>query len=324
MKSEFLAIYHDEHGIPLAKRALGNIHRLNWLGSWFRPMTNFVLTSKFGKTLLGLLGLPTERPLPTLTPKRFSKTIPQTKHQHAAPDATLIVDTYTEFNHPQLGEAFLKVAGAFGKNVSIMRLPGQGCCGRPALSQGLADQVKHMAMANVSRLSQIPGQGPFLFLEPSCLSMFMDDYLVLVESDLQQQAHQLAQQCMSVEAWLVQQFDMQQPTWNSENIPSEILLHGHCHQKALYGTDDTLHLLEHLPGASVTELDAGCCGVAGGFGYEHYELSLKIANQRLLPAIAARPEAVVVAAGTSCRTQVSEADYEVWHPVEILAQAIAD
>ncbi|MBZ0302188.1 MAG: hypothetical protein K8J31_20735, partial [Anaerolineae bacterium] len=92
---------------------------------------------------------------------------------------------------------------------------------------------------------------------------------------------------------------------------------------ALWGTGATMRLLQTIPDATVREIDSGCCGVAGSFGYEHYDLSLKIANQRLLPAIAAKPDALVAAPGTSCRTQIHEAGYAAWHPVEIIAQALA-
>src|SRR5690606_8544849 len=172
------------------------------------------------------------------------------------------------------------------------------------------------------QLNSMIDSGPFIFLEPSCMSAFTDDYLTLVDAPLQQKAQAIAAVCMSAERWLAYEIETAELAW-SENRPQEILLHGHCHQKALWGTADTLRLLRAIPGATVTEIDSGCCGVAGSFGYEHYELSLKIANQRLLPAIEARPDAWVAAPGTSCRTQIHEAGHPVWHPVEIVAQSLA-
>jgi Fe-S oxidoreductase len=148
----------------------------------------------------------------------------------------------------------------------------------------------------------------------------VDDYLTLVDPPLQEQAEQVAAKCLSVEAWLVKQIDGKSLAW--DNRPREILFHGHCHQKALWGTQDTLKLLQTIPQASVSEIDSGCCGAAGSFGYEHYDVSLKIAQQRLLPAIEAEPNAIIVAPGTSCRTQISEAGHRVWHPVEVVAEAL--
>jgi FAD/FMN-containing dehydrogenase/Fe-S oxidoreductase len=317
MKAEFLASYHDSHGTPLKTRLFANIHRLNALGSLAPAVSNFLFTSRIGLAGARLLGLPTERPLPLLAERRFSRWAAHTPQA----EATLIIDTFTEFNHPEVGHALLQIADALGVRLDVMRLPGQACCGRPAMSKGVLDLAKSLATTNVAYLSQ--KSGPFLFLEPSCLSAFTDDYLALVEPDLQDRALQVANQCLSAETWLVEQVAAhgQNAIWDEQ--PREILLHGHCHQKALDGTAATRQLLAMLPGATVSEIDSGCCGVAGSFGYEHHELSLKIANQRLLPAIAARPDAWVAAPGTSCRAQIQDAGYVAWHPVEIVAQALA-
>ncbi len=314
MKAEFLALYHDVHGIPLKSRVFANIHRLNALGSIFPTFSNFMLNIPLTHWIFRQLDIPTERPLPLLAKKRFS-------HQATGklPAAvTLIVDTFTEFNHPEIGLALMQVVEKLGVNLRVMRLPNQGCCGRPAISKGLLDEAKSMANANIAQLKDLAGT--FIFLEPSCLSAFIDDYLTLVDPALQSAAKSVAERCMMAEIWLVQHMNSSQLKW--DNHPRRILLHGHCHQKALWGTSATLDLLRAIPHADISEIDSGCCGVAGSFGYEHYELSLKIANQRLLPALAAEPNALVAAPGTSCRTQISEAGYPVWHPIEIVAQAL--
>ena len=318
MKAEFLASYHDAHGISLKTRLFGNIHRLNALGSLLPVLSNAMLRSAVGQAAARLVGLPTERPLPLLAKQRFSRGV----SAPATGEATLVIDTFTEFNHPEIGHALMRVADALGVRLSVMRLPGQACCGRPAISKGMLDLAKGLATANVQHLSARLEQGPFLFLEPSCLSSFIDDYPGLVDPPLQADARRVADHCMSAEQWLVEQLDDHADRLQWRDEPREILLHGHCHQKALWGTAATRIMLQAIPGAVVTEIDSGCCGVAGSFGYEHYELSLKIGNQRLLPAIAAKPEALVAAPGTSCRTQIDEAGYRVWHPVEILANAL--
>lgn len=314
IKAEFLALYHDAHGIPLKSRVFANIHRLNALGSLFPRLSNLMLNMPLTKWAFRQLDIPTERPLPRLAAKRFSHQV----QGHLTAPATLIVDTFTEFNHPEVGLALMQIAEKRGLQLRVMRLPNQGCCGRPAISKGLLDLAKNMAHDNLSQLKDM--EGTFLFLEPSCLSAFVDDYLKLVAPDLQQAAADVASRCLTVEQWLVQHMNNENIQW--DNHPRRILLHGHCHQKALWGTAETRQLLKTIPQAEVTEIDSGCCGVAGSFGYEHYDISLKIANQRLLPAIAANPEALVVAPGTSCRTQIHEAGYRVWHPVEIVAQAL--
>ncbi|HLA42129.1 MAG TPA: FAD-linked oxidase C-terminal domain-containing protein [Aggregatilineales bacterium] len=322
MKSEFLAAHYDERGIPFTARIFGNVHRLNQTGSIFPALSNFMLRSPIGKFGAKLFGIPSERPLPLFAKKRFSRI---TRARHASPlqdtEATLIIDTFTEFNHPEIGEAMLKIADVLGLKLSVMRLPGQ-CCGRPAISKGLLDQAKAMTNSNIQNMPN--GESPFIFLEPSCLSAFIDDYPVLVDVDLQERAAQIAKRCMSAETWLIHQMqNAESLQWNEKDQKREILLHGHCHQKALWGTGETLQLLKSIPDVSVKEIDSGCCGVAGSFGYEHYELSLKIGNQRLLPAIRENPGAIVAAPGTSCRAQIHDNGLKAQHPIEIFADAIA-
>jgi Fe-S oxidoreductase len=318
MKAEYLSASYDANGTPLTARIFGNIHRINKIGSLFPRLTNFMLTNPLGLAGAVLLGLPIERPLPLLAKERFSKSVAQEFDSTA--EATLIIDTFTEFNHPEIGHALLKIAEIAGLKLNIMRLPEQGCCGRPAISKGLLNQAKQMVNDNVSYISEHIPEGALLFLEPSCQSAFLDDYPVLVAVNLQDEAKQIAERAVSVEAWLVKQLEGKILNWDKQS--RQILLHGHCHQKALWSTDDTLKLLELIPDAQVEEIDSGCCGVAGSFGYEHYDLSMKIANQRLLPAIKANLDALVVASGTSCRAQISDAGHKVWHPIEIIAEVL--
>jgi FAD/FMN-containing dehydrogenase/Fe-S oxidoreductase len=317
IKAEFLANYYDTHGAPFSTRLFANIHRLNHLGSLTPRLSNWMLGSALGRIGAKMLGLPTERPLPKLAKKRFSQQVLLSFSSEAG--ATLVIDTFTEYNHPEIGLALLKIAEKLELPLNIIRLPAQGCCGRPAISKGLLAMGKQMATANVRYLSGLAG--PFLFLEPSCLSAFIDEYPVLVDKSLQEIARRVAEQCISAEAWLVQKLERRDIVWDRK--PRKLLLHGHCHQKSLWGTKDTLRCLQSIPEANVTEIDSGCCGVAGSFGYEHYDLSLKIAEQRLLPAIRSHPDAIPVAPGTSCRTQLHDAGFAAYHPVEIVAQAMA-
>ena len=163
---------------------------------------------------------------------------------------------------------------------------------------------------------------PLLFLEPSCQSAFADDYPTLVDAADQAAAREVASRCQSVESYFARHLAERADslTWRADG--REILLHGHCHQKALWGTGDTLALLRCIPGAHVRELDTGCCGVAGSFGYEHHEISLRIAEDRLLPAIRANPHAIVAAPGTSCRAQIHDAGFHAQHPVEVVLDSL--
>lgn len=318
MKAEYLAASHDANGTPITSRIFGNIHRLNKLGSNFPRLTNFMLTNPIGLAGAVMVGLPIERPMPLLADHRFSKS--QTRETDPTAEATLIIDTFTEFNHPEIGTALLKIAEIANLKLNVMRLPDQGCCGRPAISKGLLDNAKQMANANIRYIRENMPSGALLFLEPSCQSAFLDDYPALVDSNLQEDAMKISQRAISAEAWLAKELTGKSLNWDKQS--RHILLHGHCHQKALWSTRDTLALLRKLPNSQVEEIDSGCCGVAGSFGYEHYDISMKIANQRLLPAIESNLEAIVAAPGTSCRAQISDAGHKVWHPIEIIAQAL--
>ena len=321
LKSEFLATWHDRHGIDLATRLFGNIHRVNrWAGLTPR-LSNLALKHPLGKLGARLLGIPTERPLPEFAERRFSA---ERYPRHAAPDAILIIDTFTEWNHPEIGRAAMQLAEQLGLRINARSLPGEACCGRPAISKGLLDQAKTLAHDNVLGLHRADPDLPYIFLEPSCLSAFSDDYLTLVDPGIQSAAQSLARRCMSAEAFFAEKLQERGDalTWREQS--SSILMHGHCHQKALWGTADTLSLLRAIPGSDVTELNTGCCGVAGSFGYEHYDLSMKIAEDRLLPAIRANPAAIVAAPGSSRRAQIHDAGYAARHPLEIVNAALAE
>ena len=321
LKSEFLATWHDRHGVDRATRVFGNIHRLNQLAGKLPRLSNLAMNHSLVKWGAGILGIPTDRPLPRFAKRRFSA---GSYEQHETPDAMLIVDTFTEWNHPEVGQAAMALAARLGLRLNIQRLPGQGCCGRPAISKGLLDQAKGMARVNVRELDATNADVPLLFLEPSCLSAFSDDYLTLVAPDDRAAAEAVAERCIGAEAYFAESLALQADTlaWQLES--PQILLHGHCHQKALWGTADTLRLLRTIPGADVQEMNTGCCGVAGSFGYEHYELSMKIAEDRLLPTIRENAAAIVAAPGTSCRAQIHDAGFAAQHPIEILRRALAD
>ncbi len=321
LKSEFLAAWHDRHGVDLATRLFGNIHRVNQLAGRAPRLSNALMNSTLGKAGAGLLGIPTERPLPPFAERRFSAGRTQ---QHATPDGILIIDTFSEWNHPQVARAAIALAERLGLRLNARRLPGEGCCGRPAISKGLLDRAQALAAENVRALAADTPDVPYLFLEPSCLSAFTDDYLTLLEQEAQPKAAELAQRCFSVEAFFADALAERGEKLAWRGARRRILLHGHCHQKALWGTADTLRLLRAIPDAEVTELNTGCCGVAGSFGYEHYALSMTIAEDRLLPAIRQNPDAIIAAPGTSCRAQIHDAGYAAQHPIEIVLAATED
>ena len=323
-KSEFLADYHARHGTPLRARALGHIHQLSKWASRMPAVANALAGTAAVRSMNErLLGIHRDRDLPRWAGRtlraQWSANAPRAAADKPAqdrPPAWLFNDTFTNYFHPEVGLAARDVLEAAGFSVG---LAANGCCGRPLISQGLLKEARELARRN-TRYFGSPGgpaeAGHYVFLEPSCLSAMREDVPALLRGEEQQQALRIAERCVSFEEF------MEGRPLHLRDGPPRILLHGHCHQKSMGGVPPAKSLLERIPGTAVTDLDAGCCGMAGSFGYarEHFEVSRQIGERRLLPAARALKEGdVLVAAGTSCRQQVSDfAGVRAIHPAELL------
>jgi Fe-S oxidoreductase len=218
----------------------------------------------------------------------------------------LFADTFTNHVHPDIGVAATEVLEAAGVEV---RLAPHVCCGRPLISQGLLDAARARAQANTRALFEAASAGrPIVFLEPSCLSAVREDAAALLRGEEQRRARIVASASTLFD-------DYVETGWRSGALllrmqpgPTSILLHGHCHQKAMGLLPSTRALLSRIPSARCVDLDAGCCGMAGSFGYarEHYDISRRIGERRLLPAARTLDAgSVLVAPGVSCREQVA-------------------
>ena len=240
-------------------------------------------------------------------------------------DVVFLADSFTTFTEPAIGRAAIELLEAAGWRV---RLESAGCCGRSSISKGLLDQARGMAEAMVGRLAPEAERGvPIVGCEPSCLLTLREEHLSLLPDDPRAQV--VADQTRLVEELLVEAIDDGALALDPGSAVSgrPIVFHGHCHQKALAGTAATVALLERIPGAQVTELDAGCCGMAGSFGFEteHYDLSMQIGESRLFPALReAAPGTLVSATGVSCRQQIGHGvGQRAWHPVELVRAAVS-
>ncbi len=329
LKVEFTAAYYDVHGVPLRSWVFGHIHRLNRLGSMMPVASNMVLRSPLARWAFGRLGVTTQRRFPLFARQRFSVWVrthscnDETEYNHVKVPI-LVSDTYTEYNYPHLGQAVLRVAGAAGLRVTVWGPREIDCCGRPLISKGLLDDARWLAIRNVKRMAPAVANGErFMLIEPSCAAAFRDEYPDLVPPDLREDARRVAGAVITVEEWLAEAAEtglLDGLTFDS--TPCEIVLHGHCYQRALWGTGAAHRALRLIPNSTLTELDDGCCGVAGSFGFEaeHYDLSVQIGEQRLLPAVRAAPDAIIAASGVSCREQIEHgAGRHALHPVEVLA-----
>jgi Fe-S oxidoreductase len=225
------------------------------------------------------------------------------------------------YNEPQIGRAAVAVLEAAGFHVILAE---KRCCGRPMISKGMVERARANARYNLEQLSPYAEAGvPIVGCEPSCILTFRDEYPDLLEDP---RTERLARHVFMMEEFLLGLHERGALPLAFRPTARDILLHGHCHQKALIGSAPSLKVLRLLPGARVAEVDSGCCGMAGSFGYEreHYDISLAIGARCLFPAVqAAGPETEIVAAGISCRQQIAHATgRRAKHLVEVLAAAL--
>ena len=196
----------------------------------------------------------------------------QPRNGSAAPNRTVVLfaDTFMNYSEPAIGKAAVEVLEALGFTVI---LPKKRCCGRPLISEGMLDRAIENARYNIASLSQYADEGvPIIGCEPSCTSALTDDYVELVNTPA---AKRVAEATCSFEEFIAQLDERGQVSLEFTEEPRDVLLHAHCHQRALVGIQQTVQMLSLPPGHNVTVIDSSCCGMAGGFGYEkaHYELS---------------------------------------------------
>ena len=257
----------------------------------------------------------------TAPPAQLNGGVPTAGSSTAARSVVLFNDTFNTYNDPEVAIAAVEVLEAAGYRVV---LPGHWCCGRPMVSKGLVEQARAAARTTVDKLHPLVAQGmPVVGLEPSCILTLKDEYLSLLPGDAKARA--VADAVWTFEEFVAAEAEAGRFAPQFRPEAGRVLLHGHCHQKALVGTGPSHRALE-LAGYTVDEVDSGCCGMAGSFGYEaeHLEVSLAMAERRLLPAVRAAGEATVIAAaGTSCRHQIAHGcTREALHPAQILRNAL--
>jgi Fe-S oxidoreductase len=325
-KSEFLSGYWDRNGLAMSAQAFGHAHAASALGSRFAPLSNAIANSKPVRWLLEqAIGVDRRRTLPKWTRNTLRQRLvdpPQHGHHHTL----LFVDTFTEYEAPEIGVAALDVLNAAGLPAA---LAPNVCCGRPLISQGLLSEARQQAAANVHALFDAANAGrPIVFMEPSCLSAIREDAPDLLRGELQHRARVVARQSLLFEEYLERECAAGRAALKLKAGPAHIHLHPHCHQRSMGLAAPARALLSRVPGAAVTDLDAGCCGMAGSFGYtrDHYDVSRAIGERKLLPAARALDaRSVLVAAGTSCRHQVHDlAGAVAVHPAVLLRSLLEE
>ncbi|MDX2132527.1 MAG: FAD-linked oxidase C-terminal domain-containing protein [Planctomycetota bacterium] len=334
LKAEYAAQQYRETGAPLAHRIMGEIRTLNRLGALAPRIANFGAAFGPARALADIvLGLDPRRSLP-----RFARSLAaRWDEEHAAraqagladgspppgaPRVALFGDCFTMFNEPGIGLATRRVLEACGYEVV---LADAGCCGRAKISLGLLPQAIDEIDATIERLAPVaadPRVVAILVAEPSCLSAIKDDWLAL-----KVRAERTTRATIAAKAFLPE--DFVESRWTSHprapafrRPTADVLLHAHCHQKALWGANTSAALLRRVAPGRLTVLDTGCCGMAGSFGYtrDRFDLSQKIGELALFPALRGAPDAIACATGTSCRHQVHDALHrDALHPIEVAA-----
>jgi FAD/FMN-containing dehydrogenase/Fe-S oxidoreductase len=328
LKAEYTAQRYRTTPPKIRDRLFANVRLLNSMGSIAPRMANWLAGLPPMRAMANrLLGLHPRRSLPPFgrsLRRWLEKRAPVGRQSESPRRVALFEDCFTGFNESQIGRAAVGVLEAFGYEVVLPRV---GCCGRPAISMGLLESAVQKADATARGLLKcLDGDRleAILFLEPSCLSAVKDDWLNLKLQTPLSDRKRLAEKSMPVEDFLNRQWEShpRRPVTGG-SIPA-IQLHAHCHQKALWGETECAASLRRI--ASTTVLATGCCGMAGSFGFtvDRYDLSMKIAESSLLPAMrGTQPTPTICAPGTSCRHQIHDGvNLRALHPIEIWAQAV--
>ena len=350
LKSEFLSHYYQEHGIPGEVRFMTQVPWINRIGSMLAPWSNRVVDLPITRWMNEKLWkIDRRRSMPPFVHDHFNKWFARhVKNRNAGShnamhvlspsgkneSVLLLNDCLTSYTEPGINQAAVELLEAFGFRVELANL---WCCGRPLVSKGLLEEAKQLIRKNVRHLLDRMEQGMHLVgCEPSCLLTLVDEYPELLPGP---ETDKLAGSISMLDEWLVtrwqQAFDsdvnplhsMQDREQTVHPVPpvfqktnQTALFHGHCQQKALVGTAATRTMLNWLPGITVYEPDAGCCGMAGSFGYEkdHYDISQRIGGRVLFPAIESH-QGPILAPGFSCRHQIHDHQGQrAIHPIEFV------
>ncbi len=327
MKTEWLAKYWEANRVPLRVRLFANQPRLaRWIGGgWKARLANIGLRNAFVRRLMEwTLGISAQRQLPTFALEPFTTWFRKQSWPTTGPTVVLFADTFNNYHHPEVAQAAALFFARLGFQVIVPE--EKACCGRPLISKGLVSQAQRQALEALERLyPYVEQELPIIGLEPSCILTFRDELLSLLPGD--PRARKLARSVFTFEEYVARLADegrLREVRWTE--TARRVLVHGHCHQKSLVGMGPTARILALPPNYRVEVLDTSCCGMAGAFGYEkeHVEISLKMAERRLAPAVrAASEDTLIAAAGTSCRAQIFDTTgRRAWHPAEILLQAL--
>jgi Fe-S oxidoreductase len=318
LKSEALYHRYAQRGTPLSARFFGNARKLNQVGSRFASLANAIGRSRVMRSIAErATGIDRRRPLPVIARQSLSHWFRSHTPTGTGSrgDVVFFGDSFSSFTEPEIGIASIELLEHAGWR---MKLVDDVCCGRSQISKGLLDAARSRHAKLLDRLAPFAEAGvPIVGCEPSCVFTLKDELVSLSRGD--PRAVAVARHSRLVDELLVEAIDSGSLPMPHAPSPKPVVFHGHCHQKAASALAPTVKLLERI--AHVTVLDAGCCGMAGSFGFErdHYELSMQIGEMRL---VRSAPDASIAATGVSCRQQIAHGTgRKAEHPVVLLHRA---
>ncbi len=327
MKSEFLQHYYDANGIPLRTKLIAYLPKINSIISNYSSIVNLFLKSKL---INQLIGFSSSRNLPLLSKNTFLNWYKKNKNRYKKinyPNGKLFlfIDEFTNYNESELGVKTFLLLTHLGYEVVV---PKHLESGRTFITKGLLRNAKKIANENISLLKDvINSETPLVGIEVSAILSFRDEYLDLVDANLKTDADRISESTFTIEEFLSVETKKGKISSSSfTNDFKKIKLHGHCQQKAIASTKTTIDVLSLPQNYEVEEIPSGCCGMAGAFGYEkeHYDLSMKVGELVLFPAVRKEnSDTIICAPGTSCRHQIKDGtDRIAFHPVEIIYNAL--
>lgn len=326
LKSEFLQHWHDAHPPSLRTRLFANYASVTRAATRVAPLFNLLVSSPVTAGLIkAAMGMAPRRSIPRLSRLTLAKWERGNRSAGTGRRVHVLCDEFTDVNDAPVGIAAIELLRALGYDVVLVR-PGES--GRAAISQGFLKKAKRLADANVLALRDIVGDDAVLVgIEPSAISCFKDEYPDLVSPHLRDAARALAGRSLMFEEFIAREMDAKRITAEAfGDRRQNVRVHVHCHQKALSSVETVVRVLSLPRNFNVSAIASGCCGMAGAFGYqkEHYQVSMKVAELSLLPAIRdASPEDIVAASGTSCRHQIADGSgRRARHTAEILLETL--
>jgi FAD/FMN-containing dehydrogenase/Fe-S oxidoreductase len=328
LKAEFLQQYYDKNGVPFRSKLVGNFASQMKLASKFAPVYNFIMgTPVLRRVVNKTVGFHPDRSMPLVAGTTLKQWYDKRKisANKSGRKVNLFCDEFTNYLDVEIGKKAILLLEALGYQLVI---PKHYESGRSYLSKGLVKEAAKLANRNIEALyNVVNAEMPIIGIEPSTILTLRDEYIDLAEEALRDKAKELAKNSYTIEEFISAEFgkgNISKQVFTKEK--RKVLLHGHCYQKVLSSQSYSSTVLSLPENYSVEIIRSGCCGMAGAFGYEkeHYEVSQKVGELVLFPAIRENDkEVIIAAAGTSCRHQIKDGTRRIAkHPVEILYDAL--